>query len=66
MIIFLPINETCVLGAQKNHLVETALLSTHIHMSSDIRFPTMWYFDKRSLCSLLLGLETPNDVQSVA
>ena len=38
-------------------------------MSQDMRFPIMWLLtcvDSESLCSLLLSLETPNDVQSVA
>ena len=34
-------------------------------ISHGMRFPTMWYFDMNML-SLLLSLETPNDVQSVA
>ena len=33
------------------------------HLSRDMWFPTMWHFDK---CNLLLSLETPNGVQSVA
>ena len=41
-------------------------LHFHIYMSRDMRFPTMWHFDKSqmSLCRLLLGLETPNAVWS--
>ena len=40
-------------------------------LSSDMRFPTVWHLDKTSLDSdktvqLLLSLETPNDVRSVA
>ena len=39
-------------------------------MSRDMRFPTMWHFDKfrhRQVCTaFFLSLETPNDVQSVA
>ena len=40
------------------------------HMSHDMCFPTIWHFDKcrlkTSQYSLLLSLETPNGVQSVA
>ena len=47
----------------------TVLLENE-EMSRDIWFPTMWHFDKcktqTSLGSLLLRLETPNGVQSVA
>ena len=39
-------------------------------MSQCMRFPTMWHFDmcrlRCGLCGLLLSLETPNGVQSVA
>ena len=45
-------------------------------LSRDMRFPTMWHFDMNTLgwacvllqwqCSLILNLETPNAVQSVA
>ena len=36
-----------------------------MHLSRGMRFPTMCHFDK-SLCGLLLSLETQNDVRSVA
>ena len=48
MIMFLPISLTCVLGAQKNGLIETALLSTHnICFGREIR--------KKMLHSLIWG-----------
>ena len=63
---------TCHIGEQRCSGVSvhvhmfTRAFATRIqkaYMSRDIRFPTMWHFDK---CSLLLSLETPNDAWLVA
>ena len=54
--------------------IQSLVIITDIHhcknrtnLRRDMRFLTMWHFDMNSLmCSLLLSLETLNDVQSVA
>ena len=45
-------------------------ITDHSNMSRDMRFPTMWHFDKcilrRACAASFLSLETPNNVRPVA
>ena len=46
------------------------ILPQNIHLNRDMRFPTIWHFDKyrlgRACVASFLSLETPKGVQSVA